>query len=121
MGKKLLTPLLKSFPSREAHLDSSVWFEFSDQDGRGVCEVDHILLLPDSVVVVECKLTQTPRGISQLDLLYLPVVRKVFSSVPVRGVMVCKKLYEEPEVLVTKLHQVLELDQNVISTWHWLG
>ena len=121
MGRKLLPQALKSYPSQEATFDSSVWFEFLDANGRGVCEVDHLILLPDSVVVVECKLTQTPRGISQLGSLYLPVVRNIFKQVPVRGVMICKKLYEEPSVLVTNLSQVLEQDLNTIPTWHWIG
>jgi hypothetical protein len=121
VGKKLLAPALKFYHSKEAYLDSSVWFEFLDQSGRGVCEVDHLLLLPDSVVVVECKLTQTPRGPQQLSGKYLPILRHIFPGVPVRGVMVCKILYEKPEYLVTKLSQVLDLDVNIIPTWHWLG
>lgn len=102
-------------------LESSVWFEFFDANGRGVCEVDHIILRPDRVVVVECKLTQTPRAFSQLERLYLPVVRKIFSQVPVQGVMVCKRLYEVPTDLATSWEEVLAMNASIIPTWHWLG
>lgn len=100
---------------------SSVWFEFLDANGRGVCEADYIIICPDRVVVVEVKLTQTPRGISQLQHLYLPCARYVFSQVPVQGVMVCKTLYEKPSMLVDSFSEVLAADPTTIPTWHWLG
>lgn len=115
MGKKLLPT---SFPGR---VESSVWFEFFDSNGRGVCEADHIIICPDRVVVVECKLTQTPRGLFQLEKLYLPLVEFLFPEVRVQGVMICKTLYKEPEYLVTKWRELSEWKGNEILTWHWLG
>ncbi len=124
VGKKLLEPnslRLQMKTGAQIELRSSVWFEFLDANGRGVCEADHLIICPDRVVVVEVKLTQTPRGISQLKHLYLPCARHVFKEVPVLGVMVCKTLYEQPEALVGSFSEVLKSDPNVIPTWHWLG
>lgn len=118
MGKKLLSPRMKI---GSVELRSSVWFEFFDANGRGVCEADHIIICPDRVVVVEVKLTQTPRGISQLEHLYLPCARAVFPGVIVQGVMICRTLYEVPEVEVKGWNDLMQLDGTTIPTWHWLG
>ena len=116
--KKLLLPLTKTTSSEVL---SSVWFEFLDANGRGVCEADHIIIRPDRVVVVECKLTQTPRGISQLERLYLPCARLVWPERRVQGVMICKTLYEEPTFYAGSWEEVLAAPDSVIPTWHWLG
>jgi hypothetical protein len=123
VGAKLLLPLERKagLQHKKVSVSSGVWFEFYDIDGRGTCEVDHLVLYEDRVIVVECKLTQTPRGLSQLNLLYLPVVRQVFKSAAVSGVMICKKLYEEPELLATSWEEVLASPLSVIPTLHWLG
>lgn len=80
-----------------------------------------MVALPDRVIVFEVKLTQTPRGISQLERLYIPVVRKVFKNVPVYGVMICKRLYTQPETLVTSWKEALSACVDGVPTWHWIG
>ncbi len=120
VGKKLLSPLTKIYQGME--LRHGVWFEFVDGHGRGHCEVDYLLLTPTSVYVFEVKLTQTPRGLSQLQDLYLPVTRKVFRDVPVYGVMICKTLWTEPANLATSWDQVhSHVQPTELLTWHWLG
>jgi hypothetical protein len=119
VGKKLLSPIARQ---TNHELRSSTWFEFVDGSGRGHCEVDYLLFTPTSIYVFEVKLTQTPRGLSQLQELYLPVVRKVFSLVPVYGVMICKTLWTEPANLATSWEEVqAHVYQEELLTWHWLG
>jgi len=118
VGKKLLSPLTRTGKIEVRH---SVWFEFLDANGRGVCEADYLIICPDRVVVVEVKLTQTPRGLSQLGLLYLPLVRMIFPGVIVQGVMVCKKLYQDDGSLVSTWDEILKGNGTKILTWQWLG
>ena len=47
---------------------SGQWFSFRDSAGYGCAQTDHLLFMPDQVVVVECKLTETWVGFSQIRL-----------------------------------------------------
>lgn len=120
MGKKLLSPLTKIYQGME--LKHGVWFEFTDGNGRGHCEADYLLFTPLAIYVFEVKLTQTPRGFTQLQDLYLPVARQVFRDVPVYGVMICKTLWVEPVNLATSWSEIQGYSHpETLITWHWLG
>lgn len=67
------------------------WWEFRDARGRGFCQTDLLLPLGTGTLVLEAKYTWTPEGHSQLERLYLPVVRKAGHSWAV-GVVVCRAL-----------------------------
>jgi hypothetical protein len=67
------------------------WFSFRDSAGYGCAQTDHLLFLPDQIIVVECKLTETWVGFSQIDFLYRPILTHIY-GLPVTGVMACKHL-----------------------------
>jgi hypothetical protein len=67
------------------------WFSFRDRNGYGCAQTDHLLFLANQVVVVECKLTETWVGFSQIDFLYRPILEFIY-GLPVTGVMACKHL-----------------------------
>jgi len=96
------------------------WFYFIDADGPGYCQPDHIVILPDEVVVFECKLTECEQGRSQLRRLYFPVVERCF-GLPTRGIVVTRHLTKETELaLVTDdLSIALQFKENAIATLHW--
>jgi hypothetical protein len=71
------------------------WFEFTDSSGYGICQTDHLVVFDHLVVVFESKLTQTHQAIAQVNLLYRPVVEKVWGR-PSLGVQICKNLVVDP-------------------------
>jgi hypothetical protein len=70
---------------------SGQWFSFRDSGGYGCAQTDHLLFLADQLVVIECKLTETWVGFSQIDFLYRPLLAHIY-GLPVTGVMACKHL-----------------------------
>jgi hypothetical protein len=115
VGRKLISDFGLS------RLRSNVWFEFYDKNGDGWAGADHILFLPDRIVIFECKLSQTPSGISQIQFLYRPLVQFIFPDRLVQGVQVCKNLYQEAPGQVDSLAEVLSSSSEAIFTWQWLG
>lgn len=96
------------------------WWEFWDANGRGFCQTDLFLPVGEAVVVLEVKYTWTPLGHSQLERLYLPVLRMALGR-DVIGLVVCKKLI--PEVLgqVTvcgTLVEAIEAARRTRAAWH---
>lgn len=67
------------------------WFHFLDSDGAGYCQTDFLRELEDAVIVLEAKLSWVPEAHTQLELLYRPVVERVFGK-PMIGLVVCKRL-----------------------------
>ena len=100
-------------------LVSGQWFEYSDANGVGCCQVDHYVVLDYQVVVFECKLSQTPVGFSQIDLLYRPILEMVYGK-PVTGVQVCKHLREIDPRIVSKVQSALAAP-GCNFLWHCLA
>jgi hypothetical protein len=109
--------IAKLAPGRVLH---GQWFHFVDANGPGYCQPDHIVVLPDEVVIFECKLTECEQGRSQLRELYFPVVER-WAYRPARGIVVTRHLTKETELdLVTDdLGLALQLRAGVIATLHW--
>lgn len=83
VGKRLA----KAWPNVVGHQ----WFRFWDREGPGFCQTDYYIVLPNQVLLIECKLTETPRGFEQIGLLYRPILSELY-GLPVTGVMVCRNL-----------------------------
>lgn len=98
------------------------WFEFEDQNGRGFCQTD--LLLPITfgrVAVLECKYTWTWEGLTELEQLYLPVVREALKK-DVIGLMVCKKLTPNSGQVSGSLGEALQAAAGgKPAVWHWIS
>lgn len=97
------------------------WFQFVDSYGVGYCQPDMVMNLKTSIVVVECKLTDTPAAQAQLDELYFPVLRKAF-DLPVRGIIVVKNLRPTSELnkVVSHFDDAL-FETKFTPILHWLG
>lgn len=100
-------------------LTSGQWFEFRDANGKGCCQVDHYLVLPDRVLALECKLTQTEIAESQIQRLYAPVLQAVYEK-PVVGVQVCKHLACNDPRLITELNKAMASPMGDYFIWHCL-
>ncbi len=72
----------------------SQWLQFVDANGPGFAQPDFYFVRPDSVLCIECKLTQHPVAWEQLRGLYAPLLEKLYAR-PVVCVQVCKNLRQE--------------------------
>lgn len=97
------------------------WYEFRDEDGRGVCQPDLVLLLAKLVLVIECKLSDTLAGESQLKDLYLPVCALAHSR-PAFGLVICKHVKPWSTQVCGSLEEALHaLSGTSVPRLHWLG
>lgn len=100
---------------------SDVWFGYADEAGTGFAEIDHLIFHRRGIIIVECKLTQTPNAEAQIKELYRPLVQMVFPGVLVQGVQICKNIWHEPALPVNSLREVVASGSEDIHTWHHLG
>jgi hypothetical protein len=95
------------------------WFEFCDANGRGYCQADALIIQPDLVVVLECKLTDVPQADLQLEGLYKPVLEHIYKR-RVHGVVVTRHLTR-----TTDLSRVTDSFAGALARprpiLHWLG
>lgn len=104
-------------------VENSVWFSYSDEQGRGFAELDHLVTTQDGkrAIILESKLTQTERAFPQLMGLYKPLVQHVMPHTLIQTVMVCQNMWEEAEYLVHGLDEVLRSQVfHRTLTWHWM-
>ena len=99
---------------------SGQWIEFHDYNGRGFAQPDHFLVLPDVVIVFECKLSQQESGLIQIGELYRPLLQKIYGK-RVVGILVCKVLRRESKWLIDDPSLVFDHAKEDIFTWHWIG
>jgi len=52
---------------------SGVWFEYHTQTRSGVCCMDHFVVLPSHIILVECKLSEKDTAWAQMNL-YAPLL-----------------------------------------------
>lgn len=68
------------------------WFHFVDNNGPGYCQTDSLFLdASGRLCLVECKLTDTFEADSQMQGLYLPVLRTLFDG-EIHSIVVVKYL-----------------------------
>lgn len=112
--KKVARKLQRIWPG----LISGQWFEYKDSNGIGCCQVDHYVVLPEQIVLFECKLTETDYAFSQIDLLYRPVLEMMYHR-PVTGVQVCKHLVQLSPRLISDVRRVVQFP-GLNFVWHCL-
>lgn len=117
-GRRYEAAVAKSLPQAE----QGVWWEFRDANGPGICQTDFILVDGLTIVILECKHTWTPDGMSQLMGLYLPVV-SMAAERPAIGIQVCKHIVPWAGPAFTSLGEALATAraQGTPSTLHWRG
>jgi len=98
------------------------WWAFRDANGPGHCQTDILIETPSWIAVVECKLTWREQAESQLNHLYLPVVRMATGK-PVIGVVICKNLTRYSPTPHGDLQTALKagLRGGVLGLVHWIG
>lgn len=98
------------------------WFQFGDLSGPGWCQPDFLLIQPNFVVLLECKLSWTPIGHLQMSELYEPILIEHF-KLPILKIQVCKNLTKQTpwNSITPDLPNAIELAaKNQPSVWHWL-
>lgn len=83
------------------------WLEFQDAIGHGYAQPDILLIYPDRIVVLECKLSQTESARGQVMGLYKPLLEQLM-GLPVFGVQVCKYLRGEQKNPIRDLESFAE-------------
>jgi len=96
------------------------WYKFIDAYGMGYCQPDLVLIMESSILVFECKLSDTPAAEAQLEDLYFPVLAKAYRK-PVSGIIVAKFLRPQ-----TDLSRVATCFDDALFTagipiLHWMG
>lgn len=90
------------------------WIRFSDNFGSGWAQPDLFLVVESSIVLIECKLTQTPVAFLQMRELYAPLLRTLYPGKDVACIQACKNLLTIPEKLLTSFAPVDG------ATWLWV-
>lgn len=100
------------------------WFEFSDLNGPGHCQIDLLIEGKKRVVVIECKLTNVEQGFAQIKELYFPIVEKIWPDKKPLGIVACRHLSNCPDLgLVehTLKGAIMRAEvQGIIPILHWL-
>lgn len=100
------------------------WFEFSDLNGPGHCQMDLLIVGNRRVVIIECKLTDVQTGRAQIEDLYFPIASKVWPDKKPLGIVAARHLSKENqlELVETTLKGAIQRAevQNVIPTLHWI-
>lgn len=96
------------------------WIMFADENGLGWAQPDLYVLLPDLVLLMECKLSQTRDAEEQLTHLYLPLLREIYQQ-PVLKLEVFKHLRVTPNRLVDGPEDFLSFPRPEVHTWHYIG
>lgn len=100
------------------------WLEFLDANGLGYAQPDLQWDHGPTTYVLEAKLTWVPSARSQLEDLYLPLLRHLWPRRTFRGIIVAKYLTpESPEALVQGDFTccVQMADSGMTPIFHWLG
>jgi hypothetical protein len=100
---------------KKEQIYSNIWLCLIDANGYGVAQPDFYVDTGHSVILFECKLTQTKKAWVQLYDLYKPLLSKLLHK-PVMCVQVCKNLKYEPKHLIRNENELIDH-----GTWHWLG
>lgn len=98
------------------------WFAYEDRFGKGWAQTDVLMRTPTGIVVVECKLTRCEEAREQIDLLYRPLLTRVF-ELPVIGIVVVRSLTQEnrADLVVEGLSAAISEANGTPKTVQWLG
>jgi hypothetical protein len=98
-------------------LHSGQWFSYVDASGHGYCQVDHYAVLANQVLLVECKLTETPVGFAQIKDLYRPVLEQRY-GLPVTGVQAARHLVSRRNLILNIRDALQQPGRDFL--WHHL-
>jgi len=101
-------------------LNLNQWILFSDETGIHYAQPDAYLIVPERILLMEIKLTQTDTAKLQLLRLYLPLLQKIY-DMPVVCLQICKRLRYEPKKLVENPLELLASPGPGVYTWHYRG
>lgn len=119
MGKALKRLIAKH--NLPVELVSHQWFEYEDINGYGCCQIDHMLICPGFIILLECKLTYNPGAEGQMYNLYVPVLAEVYGC-PVVCVQAFKNVSRQIANRIDNLKAlVMQPRNNVVWNWHYLA
>lgn len=97
---------------------SRTWFQFSDQNGVGWASPDLFLVQDDCVILIECKLTDTPAAIPQLTF-YRKLLTWHFKRRSL-AVVAAKNVTQASANVVPSLSEALALAHRGVTypVWH---
>lgn len=93
------------------------WIEFEDSAGRGWAQPDFLLRFEDKALILETKYTWVAEGHSQIELLYRPLIERLF-ELEVVGLVVCRTLVPEAPASSATIEEALIRRRNVVQ---WIG
>ncbi len=104
----------------QGELRLNQWILFADDNGIGWAQPDIYLLMEKSILLMECKLTQSDVATPQLLSLYLPLLRKIY-NLPILCLQVCHNLRYVPKKIVEGPQELLSAPGPGVFAWHYLG
>ena len=100
--------------------DHGRWIEFEDENGHGLAQPDILFRHNGALVILECKLTWTPKGHTQISQLYAPLLRSM-GATKIKELVICKNLVPDiPFPVFTDLGEALE-SKCESAVVHWIG
>lgn len=95
------------------------WIEFDDKNGIGFCEPECFVVLPDKVLLVECKRTGSTIGRAQMIELYAPLLNLLL-GLPIQMLQICKHVTSAtPGPFIEDLDEFVQ-SKTPYATWHLL-
>ena len=100
------------------------WIEYCDAAGKGFAQIDLVVAsAPAELAILEAKYTWIWEGHSQVERLYLPLLRSM-SGKACLGIVVCKVLRSgmpsDIAVCATLEEALAAARQGRRAVWHWL-
>jgi hypothetical protein len=98
------------------------WIEFTDRSGPGFAQPDFLVIFPDTVFILEAKLTRTEEAHSQLVGLYAPLVGWIYPGRDLILIEATKNLaFDDGAPIINRPEQILILPRSEMYVWHWTG
>jgi hypothetical protein len=120
VGKELKRQMA-SGELRQGDLHSGSWLKFLDRNGPGYAQPDHFVLYPDMILLLECKLKQNTQAEEQLQLLYRPLLERLFSR-PVFCLQAFNHWRFKPnKMTLLGPNELLAYPREGVFTWHYMG
>ena len=94
------------------------WFCYRDKNGKGIAQLDFLLMEVNQTYIIEAKVTQTQDAEEQLKWLYRPLV-EFLTKISVLLINVCKNMVEVPDKEKLITHPLSAQDDGAIYLWHF--
>lgn len=108
--RKVIKEIQKRLKGNGIKFFPAEWLEFYDSAGFGMAQPDIFLTLPNgSLVIVEVKLTQKDLAWEQLEGLYAPLLRQLFSPRKIFLIQAFKRLKDPRKIKFIEIEDMLNL------------